>query len=219
MNTSAQACAQALIYVRDRTRFHVGTCDHVVALENGLQHSGFHTAEEHFYATPSRYRHGLSTPPPGALVFWTNGNAGHIALSLGGWRCASTDIVSLGHVNVVPIDYITQRWGQRYRGWTDAWYGSQGVRVIGPPPPTPPPLPTPTPVQIGSDEMFMYLSTFGYAVLVEGGKQVKLDPTTANALVGDTTHGHLDGPAPTYVKTTAEQEVLFAKAWGAVIHD
>jgi hypothetical protein len=222
--SSQQAMANAARFARYRTHFRQGWCDHVVAVENGLSYSGYASATAHFRATPQHYRHGTaSTPPGGALVFWTGGSHGHghIALSMGGGICASTDIVATGYVNFVRIALITQRWGLSYVGWTDAYYGPQGVRVIHPHvpvPPKPPPPKPPVPAEIGPDEMFMYRSTYGYAVLVEGGKQVVLDAATANAFVGDASRGHLDGPAPTYVAVTKEQEATFQDAWGPVVH-
>jgi hypothetical protein len=142
LNTSPQAVARALTFARLRTRFTAGMCDHVVSVENGLTYSGYPTAARHFASIPGQYRHGHTTPPPGGLVFWLGGSsgAGHVALSVGSGLCASTDIVATGYVNVVKISLIQQRWGLSYVGWTDAYYGPQGVRVI-----SAPPTPTPTP--------------------------------------------------------------------------
>jgi len=142
--SSSRAVANALYYARKRTRFRAGWCDHVVALENGLAYSGYVTAAAHFHAVPTKYRHGTGTAPAGALCFWTGGShgAGHVALSVGRGYCASTDIVATGYVNIVPISLIHSRWGQTYVGWTDAYYGPQGTRVIAPPVAARPPVAT-----------------------------------------------------------------------------
>ena len=64
---------------------------------------------------------GDQTAPAGVPVFWTGGSQGygHIALSVGGGKCRSTDVPSAGRVATVEIDWITEHWGQKYMGWTE----------------------------------------------------------------------------------------------------
>lgn len=68
----------------------------------------------------AKKRHGpKSTPPKGAPVFWRGGRHGHIALSMGGGKCRSTDRPRGGVVSTVSIDSITRAWGYTYVGWTE----------------------------------------------------------------------------------------------------
>lgn len=146
MRTAAQAVSVALSYASHGTAISPGMCDHYAAAFYGLSHSGFSTAKSHYLSTPTGYRHGTSTAPLGALCFWGGGSsgAGHVAISIGGGRIVSTDMPRSGRCGVVSLGTIGSLWGLPYYGWTDAWYGSQGVvRVAGAP--TPPPRPVPVP--------------------------------------------------------------------------
>lgn len=58
--------------------------------------------------------------PRGVPVFWELPSvADHVALSLGGGRCVSNDILRPGKVDVVLIDTITREWGATLQGWTE----------------------------------------------------------------------------------------------------
>lgn len=83
----------------------------------------YSSAERGFYGT--RYRH-TTTPPAGVPVWWTNGAYGHVAMSAGGGYVWSNDILRDGKIDKVKISYITARWGQHYRGWSE---DINGVRV------------------------------------------------------------------------------------------
>lgn len=62
--------------------------------------------------------------PRGVPVFWeTSGTADHIALSLGGGRCISTDAVRKGKPDIVMIDALTQSWHMTLKGWTEDMNG------------------------------------------------------------------------------------------------
>jgi cell wall-associated NlpC family hydrolase len=52
-------------------------------------------------------------------VFWTGGSHGfgHVAISLGNGKIASSDILRTGKVDVVPLSMIQQKWGLHYAGW------------------------------------------------------------------------------------------------------
>jgi hypothetical protein len=58
------------------------------------------------------------TPPTGAPVFWSGGQYGHVALSLGNGYVRSTDAAGRGLVGTRPIDWFEKNWGQKYLGWT-----------------------------------------------------------------------------------------------------
>lgn len=89
----------------------------------GWNHSGSPTAIDHWTTTPAGYRHTNDrSTPPGALLYWATGTAGHVALYLGRGLIASTDILRTGSVDIVPIQLIEQRWGAVYLGWTPPYY-------------------------------------------------------------------------------------------------
>ncbi|MEY9839517.1 peptidase M23 [Streptacidiphilus sp. EB103A] len=85
----------------------------------GWSYSGVNTALDEWNAIPAAMRHpGDRNPPPGALLFWSTGNpAGHIAIYVGGGRTASTDILRVGYVDVVPASEIETKWHATYLGW------------------------------------------------------------------------------------------------------
>lgn len=69
--------------------------------------------------------------PAGVPVFWrTRSPYDHVALSIGGGKCISTDIKRRGKVDIVDIDTITKAWGGPLLGWTE---DVNGVRVFFPP--------------------------------------------------------------------------------------
>lgn len=85
---------------------------------------------------------GNGTPPAGTPVFWAGGTYGHIALSVGGGRVLSTDILRRGKVDEVAIGTIQARWGLTYLGWTEDLNG-RPVDFPGWSPPNIPPNPPP----------------------------------------------------------------------------
>jgi len=102
-----------------------GLCDHFVAQAYGLDHSGYDSAATHFQSAKAAGQiHTDTNPPAGALVYWDTGANGHIALSVGGGKVASTDFTKVGQENVVPIADITQKWGS-YLGWSPPYYDGQ----------------------------------------------------------------------------------------------
>ena len=82
INSMAAAAACAKQYYEQHIKLEgVQMCDHYVGVYYGLPHSGFHTANEHWRATPPSYK--LSGWTPGALAFWTDSGpkaAGHVAI-------------------------------------------------------------------------------------------------------------------------------------------
>jgi hypothetical protein len=65
---------------------------------------------------------------------------GHIAISVGGGKCWSTDIQRPGYFDLVPVTRIHDAWGLTFVGWSE---DVDGVRVITVLPPTPAPVATP----------------------------------------------------------------------------
>lgn len=73
------------------------------------------------YAQAEKKHPGDANPPAGFPCMWYGGSKGygHIALSVGGGKCRSTDVPNGGRVGTVEIDWITRYWGQKYQGWTE----------------------------------------------------------------------------------------------------
>src|ERR1700740_530920 len=69
--------------------------------------------------------------PRGALVRWTGGSHGfgHVAISVGGGWCWSTDLGRVGYFNLVRIADVHVKWGLTLVGYT---WDIDGV-VVGPP--------------------------------------------------------------------------------------
>lgn len=57
--------------------------------------------------------------PRGAIVFWTNGRYGHVALSVGGGMCWTTDYRRSGFVGLAPIAALGPWCGGRLVGWAE----------------------------------------------------------------------------------------------------
>jgi hypothetical protein len=117
-------------------------CDYFVASCFGLSASGYASAKAHWNNIPNKMKHTDRNPPAGAMVFWDIGSYGHIALSVGGGKVASTDIMERGKVSVVPLGTIEKKWRAKYLGWAPPYYqgrtgsvggnaGSSGASVNG----------------------------------------------------------------------------------------
>ena len=74
--------------------------------------------------TPAKHRHVGGDPsdaPRGALLYYSGGKYGHVALAIGrktNWKCLSNDYQSKGRIGQAPRTF--PRWGIRYLGWS-AW--------------------------------------------------------------------------------------------------
>lgn len=88
--------------------------------------------------TPANRKRSDRNPPKGAVVYFSaSGNGyGHICLSLGGGRIASTDVPRNGVVGVTTIDALERAWNRTYLGWAD-WLMGHEVTVAAVAPPTP----------------------------------------------------------------------------------
>jgi hypothetical protein len=98
----------------------------------------------------ARYRHATTnatTIPAGVPVFWRTGTVNwHIAISIGGGRCYSTDIGGKGKVGLIGIDELSRRWGATLLGWSE---DLNGFRVYTKPKTPAKPKVPPFPVGIG----------------------------------------------------------------------
>jgi uncharacterized protein YraI len=124
------SCAQAVSWANS----HLSTsdnsdyyerCDHVMGLAYGFSASGSTTAYNHWLAVPTSYKHpGDTAVPAGGLAFFSGGSsgAGHVMLSVGGGKFASTDIGGNGTLTLTTIATIQSKWGETYKGWTQPWF-------------------------------------------------------------------------------------------------
>ena len=96
-------------------------CDHFVGMCWGLAHSGQVDAASHWAAIPAARKHpgNALDAPAGSLVFF---NPDHVAISAGGGKVWSTDILRPGKVDLVTIATITSKWSSFIHGvlgWAD----------------------------------------------------------------------------------------------------
>lgn len=71
-------------------------------------------------------RHPTSDPmsiPRGVPVWWVNPKFGHVALSIGGGFCLTTDYRRTGFVDVAPIAALGSWCGGRLAGWSETING------------------------------------------------------------------------------------------------
>ena len=73
---------------------------------------------------PAKHKHAGGDPseaPRGALLYYSGGQYGHVALAIGKkttWKCLSNDYQTKGRIGQAPRTF--PRWGIRYLGWS-AW--------------------------------------------------------------------------------------------------
>ena len=97
----------------------VGQCLATVRQYFGIS-SKYGTAAASWYAANHKYRvHSGYAVPRGVPVYWTGGShgAGHIALSVGGGMCLSTDWKRSGRIDYARIDDITRAWHLNFQGY------------------------------------------------------------------------------------------------------
>lgn len=119
--TPQQAIATARSWSLSRRFVGVGQCLATVRQYYGVP-AGFPTAAASYAAAD--HKHLVSTGvdvPRGAPVWWTGGShgAGHVAISVGGGICLSTDWKEQGKIDYARIDEITSRWGLSFKGYTE----------------------------------------------------------------------------------------------------
>ena len=128
--TGTKAIAWAKAQVSDPTRnwhnlclMFVRSCYGVAAREPNAKRA-WETAK-HRHATTN-----AAAIPAGVPVFWKTKTVNwHIAISIGGGYCYSTDIPR-GKVGRIGITDLSRRWGATLLGWTE---DLNGVRVYSPP--------------------------------------------------------------------------------------
>lgn len=118
--TPAEAIAIARSWFLSGRWCGIGMCLKTVRQYYGVP-SGIPTAAASYYK--SAHKRGVRSGrevPRGVPVYWTGGSrgAGHIAISVGGGLCLSTDWKRAGKVDYARIDDITSHWGLDFRGYT-----------------------------------------------------------------------------------------------------
>ena len=92
----------------------------------------------------AKFKHSTTnskTIPAGVPVFWKTRTVNwHVAISIGGGKCISTDIFRRGKPDIVGIDTLSKAWGATLLGWTE---DVNGVRVYEKPKVTTPAKPKP----------------------------------------------------------------------------
>jgi hypothetical protein len=126
--SAAESVADVLSRCRATTRWAVGMCGQFCAVMYGYGASGYVDALTQWQRTPSALRHpGATDEPPGALLFWGGGSAGHghVAIADGNGSCWSIDILGAGTVGLAPVRSISQLWGLPYLGWSEPYFQGQ----------------------------------------------------------------------------------------------
>lgn len=131
-----QAIAFALDESKKRTNVGIGQCLKTVRGYYGVAAKYGTAALSWQHAAHKRRVASGVDVPRGVPVYWTGGSegAGHVAISLGGGLCLSTDWLEPGRIDVAEIDNITTKWGLNFQGY--AWEVND-VEVWKPAPPKP----------------------------------------------------------------------------------
>jgi hypothetical protein len=123
--TPVVSVAQALVKCASTSTWAVGMCGQFCAAMYGYGASGYNDAVAQWRATPGTLRRpGATDAPPGALLYWGGGSAGHghVAVSDGAGGCWSIDISGPGTVSRVSAGTISARWGLPYLGWAVPYF-------------------------------------------------------------------------------------------------
>lgn len=126
---SVVSVTQALARCAITSSWAVGMCGQFCAAMYGYDASGYRDALTQWQLTPAGQKNpGATDHPPGALVFWGGGSAGHghVAIADGTGEVFSIDISGPGTVSRVPAGMISSRWGLPYLGWAVPYF--QGAR-------------------------------------------------------------------------------------------
>lgn len=118
----------AVAWARNHMRWPQGYCLQYVrtCFDVGSKYYDATTAWEN-----ARYKHRTENGgacPRAVPIWWTGGSSGHghVALSIGGGMCISTDAAGPGKNARININELTRRWGLNFQGWTE---DINGVRV------------------------------------------------------------------------------------------
>lgn len=142
--TTKEAIAKARSWSLSGLYFGVGQC---LATTRKYWNVGakYPDASTSYYAADHKRYVAPHDVPRGAPVWWTGGGSGHghVAISVGGGYCLSTDWKRPGKIDYAKISDITSHWGLRYRGYSQeindvvVWkprlsYGTVALRNLKP---------------------------------------------------------------------------------------
>jgi len=129
------SCDQALTFLQredaTNSRRWYRSCLALVANAYGWGYSGVATAGEHaqLLKQAGQLHTSRTNIPRGAVVWWTNGGAGHVAIYDGNGHIYSNDAVTPGEVSLVAWDLPEKKWGQRFAGWSAPHFPNAGGSV------------------------------------------------------------------------------------------
>jgi hypothetical protein len=67
--------------------------------------------------------------PRGAVLWWTNSGAGHVAIYAGDGQIYSNAAVTPGQVSKVAWDLPEKQWCQHFEGWSAPYFPRAGESV------------------------------------------------------------------------------------------
>ncbi len=131
-NKNPRSCDGAIRFLQDQmasgSRQWYRSCLALVARAYGWGWSGVATAGLH--AGVERQAGQLHTSrtniPRGAVMWWTNSGAGHVAIYDGDGYIYSNDVTGHGTVGRVKWDYPEKVWGQHFAGWSAPYFPRAG---------------------------------------------------------------------------------------------
>lgn len=135
--TPMLAGTAAVARARQYTRYTHGMCLNFVSnvLTGGRMLQYYGVTSNVSYALQAyraaKHVHTDRKPPAGVPVYFTAGanGYGHIAISVGGGRIRSTDWPystrrgTLAPVGECTIEELERKWGRKYLGWSEDFYG------------------------------------------------------------------------------------------------
>lgn len=127
-----KSCEQALEFVhrQDATnsRQWYRSCLALVANAYGWGGSGVGTAGEHalLLKRAGKLHTSRTNIPRGAVLWWTNSGAGHVAIFDGTGYIYSNDVITDGEVSRVRWDFPEKNWGQHFEGWSAPYFPQAG---------------------------------------------------------------------------------------------
>lgn len=125
-------CNEALAWMQQQstnpTQSWYRRCLSDVAQSYGWGYSG--TATAYLAGVDAKNAGVLSTDtsniPRGAVMYWSNGGAGHVAVYDGEGYIWSNDVLRRGKIDRVPWDFPTKNWGQTFMGWAPPYFPKAG---------------------------------------------------------------------------------------------
>lgn len=118
--TPAEAIAIARSWCLSRRFVGVGQCLRTVRQYYAVPSKYGTAAASWFAADHKHFASDGRDVPRGAPVYWTGGSrgAGHVAISVGGGVCLSTDWKEPGRIDYANINDITSHWNIDFKGWS-----------------------------------------------------------------------------------------------------